>query len=553
MCGGQTVFSRAARPLKLVEPGLEAPALAVERGQLPAYGLDLAFHGACRLFDPSLMGDGSYPLPELDAKSTALACPVASGILWNGHAPRHCRIFGTTRGIYCRHMRIDSRASAARTPAARSPSSSTVRRGSARTRARVVLDRPPETQGWSTTDEQEIELRRWRGRTEIGATEALDAREAMFGTFRVRSENGSSYDVEIRSLDQNLNTCGCIDHRVNGLGTCKHVEGVLETLRGQRTHADGGDRASPRIEIFLDRRNGAMPRIARPAGQRATEAVRSWLAPFVKVDGTLRSEPTTVARLLKAWTEAPSHIRRQVRVSQHLSPWLERQQRQRLRGKAREAFLREVEGGKASFDDLTRLPLLPYQRDGLLHLAFGERALLADEMGLGKTVQAIAAAELLARRRGVERVLVVCPASLKSEWEEQIARFTERPARPVFGPRQARLAAYREPTFFNIVNYEQVLSDAADINALLEPDLVILDEAQRIKNWQTKTAREVKKLRSPFAFVLTGTPLENRIDELYSIVQYLDPELFGPLFRSIASSMSSTSAAGQPTTRTLPR
>ena len=59
----------------------------------------------------------------------------------------------------------------------------------------------------------------------------------------------------------------------------------------------------------------------------------------------------------------------------------------------------------------------------------------------------------------------------------------------------------------------------------------MLDEAQRIKNWQTKTARRVKSLRSPYAFVLTGTPLENRIDELYSIIQYLDPEVLGPLFR----------------------
>ena len=60
---------------------------------------------------------------------------------------------------------------------------------------------------------------------------------------------------------------------------------------------------------------------------------------------------------------------------------------------------------------------------------------------------------------------------------------------------------------------------------------MVLDEAQRIKNWHTKTAKRVKELRSPYAFVLTGTPIENRIDELYSIVQYLDPELVGPLFR----------------------
>ncbi len=64
-----------------------------------------------------------------------------------------------------------------------------------------------------------------------------------------------------------------------------------------------------------------------------------------------------------------------------------------------------------------------------------------------------------------------------------------------------------------------------------QPDVVILDEAQRIKNWRTKTAAAIKKLRSRYAFVLTGTPLENRIDEVYSIVQFLDPDLLGPLFR----------------------
>jgi hypothetical protein len=135
------------------------------------------------------------------------------------------------------------------------------------------------------------------------------------------------------------------------------------------------------------------------------------------------------------------------------------------------------------------------------------------------------------RRKGIARVLVVCPASLKAEWEEQVARFSDRSAKSVFGSRAQRLSAYREPVFFNIVNYEQVLVDAEDINQILEPDVVVLDEAQRIKNWQTKTARRVKQLRSQYAFVLTGTPLENRIDELYSIVQYLDPELVGPLFR----------------------
>ena len=101
----------------------------------------------------------------------------------------------------------------------------------------------------------------------------------------------------------------------------------------------------------------------------------------------------------------------------------------------------------------------------------------------------------------------------------------------VAGSRLVRRAAYRKRTFFTLCNYEQILGEGDDLLDLLQPEVVILDEAQRIKNWQTKTANAVKRLRSRYAFVLTGTPLENRIDEIYSIVQFLDPELLGPLFR----------------------
>ena len=169
----------------------------------------------------------------------------------------------------------------------------------------------------------------------------------------------------------------------------------------------------------------------------------------------------------------------------------------------------------------------------MLHLAFAERALLADEMGLGKTIQAVAACALLRHLGKASRVLVVTPASLKAEWEEQIRRFTHLSHQIVFGSRSARLQHYTQtdPPFFTLVNYEQVVADSLDLNEHLRPDIVVLDEAQRIKNWATKTAQAVKRLRSRYAFVLTGTPIENRIDELYSILDFLDPSLLGPLFR----------------------
>ena len=152
-------------------------------------------------------------------------------------------------------------------------------------------------------------------------------------------------------------------------------------------------------------------------------------------------------------------------------------------------------------------------------------------MGLGKTVQAVAASTLLKELHGIRRVLVISPASLKGEWLEQIEKFSDCPATIVSGPKKQRQAAYTADSFFILANYEQIRYDLTFINARLRPDLIVLDEAQRIKNWQTKTAAAIKSLASPYAFVLTGTPLENRIDEIYSIVEFLDPWLFGPLFQ----------------------
>ncbi len=180
---------------------------------------------------------------------------------------------------------------------------------------------------------------------------------------------------------------------------------------------------------------------------------------------------------------------------------------------------------------ILKVPLYPYQEQGMLHLALNERALLADDMGLGKTVQAIAACEWLYQTNKIKKVLVVTPASLKGECLEQIEKFTTRANIVIQETRKDRLKQYQSQAVFYLANYEQIVVDGAWLQHLLAADVIILDEAQRIKNWQTKTANAIKKLKSRYAFVLSGTPLENRIDDLYSIVQFLDPCLFGPLFR----------------------
>jgi hypothetical protein len=348
----------------------------------------------------------------------------------------------------------------------------------------------------------------------------------------MRSDTGQIYHIEIRSLAEPINSCDCPDHRINGLGTCKHIEATLNRLQHRRKRAFAGaaTKGSPYIEIFLDRRD-AQVRIRWPDGSNRRSRTRELLTPFFSDDNILAGGPLdTLPAVQRTIEAAPPAVRRRIRVSKELNTWLESLDRREQRVRARQHFETEVAAGKASLD-LVKHGLYPYQQEGMLHLAFTGRALLADEMGLGKTVQAVAACELLRRLLGIRRVLVISPASLKGEWQEQIGKFTDLPSRIIQGSRARRLRQYEKPTFFNLASYEQIRLDVDDINATLAPDVIILDEAQRIKNWQTKTATSVKRLKSTNVFVLTGTPIENRIDEIYSIVQFLDPHIFGPLFR----------------------
>jgi len=380
----------------------------------------------------------------------------------------------------------------------------------------------PPAADWRTSDDDERAKRQLRAREEKFRIHNNDPEHPIFSSFSVESPSGLTYQIEIRDLIERQFSCTCTDFRINGLGTCKHVEAVLLHLaRRERAAFKGAERIpSPRIDIVP---SGDTLRVERglaklsPTLQNYFDS-EGQLVPGKRPEDLLAAASRSRGRLL--------------RVSQDVGGWLESRQRAEERILLRRDYETGVHDGRHP-EHVTLSPLFPYQREGMLHLAFGERALLADEMGLGKTIQAIAACALLHHLGKASRVLIVTPASLKSEWEEQIRRFTTLPLRLIYGGRIARTQMYADPQppFFTIVNYEQVLPDSLDLNEHLRPDIVVLDEAQRIKNWSTKVAQAVKRLQSRYAFVLTGTPIENRIDELRSLVDFLDPSLLGPLFR----------------------
>jgi SNF2 family DNA or RNA helicase len=188
--------------------------------------------------------------------------------------------------------------------------------------------------------------------------------------------------------------------------------------------------------------------------------------------------------------------------------------------------------------------LYPYQRAGVQRFFETGRLLLADDMGLGKTMQAIAACHGLFEARRVQRGLLIVPASLKSQWKREWDASTRVPLLIVEGSPDERVRQYASTKRgFLIIGYEQLLRDFEQVTKFA-PELVVLDEAQRIKNWATKSAAYVKALAPQFRLVLTGTPMENRYDELASIMDFVDDLALEPKWRlTPLHSMSEGNAA----------
>lgn len=170
--------------------------------------------------------------------------------------------------------------------------------------------------------------------------------------------------------------------------------------------------------------------------------------------------------------------------------------------------------------------LMPFQLKGVQTLIQRDRILLADDMGLGKTIQSIAAIRILCLQRLVGSALVVVPASLCDQWRREFSKWApELRTIVIRGVSTDRAWQWRAEVHVAIVGYETLREDLGNSNLPLSHkvwDLVAVDEAQKIKNRDSELSRIVKKLRRRRSWALTGTPLENSLDDLASILEFVD-------------------------------
>lgn len=197
----------------------------------------------------------------------------------------------------------------------------------------------------------------------------------------------------------------------------------------------------------------------------------------------------------------------------------------------REKFLSEPQADTL-IDSLLKVRLFPYQKEGIRFAYRAGKSIIADEMGLGKTIQAIGTAELMRKQGIISSALVLCPTSLKYQWKKEIERFTDAQAIVVEGNHLKRKTLYKAAPFYKIVSYNSVSNDIEILHGL-QTDFLIMDEVQRLKNWNTKISKAARHIEAEYAVVLSGTPLENKLEELYSVVQFVDQYCLGPYYKFI--------------------
>ncbi len=370
-----------------------------------------------------------------------------------------------------------------------------------------------------------------KGRNEVSVK--LISGNLAFGVWQAKSiisatYRKTSYNVHIRSLDERKNYCTCPDLATNRLGTCKHIEAVLHYAKKQPDYKQLLSQGSPVSFVYLAWDSATDPVIRLHKTQQINQTLNDELSDYFDSDNRFKGRLPDDFNYFTEKFNANDELFIGDDTVLYVRQCAE-DAAQQLRAQQISQQIIQANGVLPGI----KARLFSYQTEGVAFLASRGRALLADDMGLGKTMQAISAASWLADHANVKKVLVVCPASLKHQWVREIEKFTLRPVQIIQGVVEDRQVQYRADALFYIVNYELVLRDLSVICETLKPDLLILDEAQRIKNWRTKIASTIKLIPSRYVFVLTGTPLENRIEDLYSLLQVIDARVLGPLWRCL--------------------
>lgn len=338
----------------------------------------------------------------------------------------------------------------------------------------------------------------------------------IYGDHILTNERGINYRIFLRDFENQTGYSDSADAQINKLGTTKHIMYAFAKLNENvRLKASMG-KEFPFVEIYCNPLNEY--KISWYYPHQLATSEKLLLTKYFGQNQYIEEEQ--LLDFLGFFDEAEDLSTIKIRP----------EVRQKVESAYEQKLLSDIAAkSTVDFSEVTA-ELYPYQKEGVEFCLYKKNAIIADEMGLGKTLQAISIAILKKKLFGFRHALVVCPASLKEQWKKEIEKFSKEKAVVVQGFPDEREKIYHDAEeFFLIVNYETVLRDHLAMNKA-GIDFLILDEAQRVKNFETKTANAVNRIKTQHILVITGTPIENKLIDIFSIVSILDPWFLGPLW-----------------------
>lgn len=417
------------------------------------------------------------------------------------------------------------------------PSKKTTKKKTTKKRAKVVMPKLNNLQcpAGMTLEAWQIALRQQQVKKENFMITQVDEKYNP-GVYRVSNPaTQSEYKVVYRGKDSAWNFCSCFDLKTSQLGTCKHLEAVKMWAKDKRKKIH---REAPAYtSVYMDYKGPRRVRIR--IGEDHQQEYEELAARYFDQDYVIKDE--TYAKF-DVFLQKAKVIDENFRCYNDALDYIIEQRERIQRTQVMDTrYTDEV------LDNLLTVSLYPYQKEGIRFAYKAGKSIIADEMGLGKTIQAIAAAEIFLREGLAESILIVCPTSLKYQWKREIEKFTggdriedideyieDGRICPkvvvVEGNPPKREQLYKAKAPYKIVSYHAMANDVR-LHGKLMTDVLIMDEIQRLKNWDTIISRAARKVQSRYSVLLSGTPLENKLEELYSTMELADQFCFGPYYK----------------------
>lgn len=326
-----------------------------------------------------------------------------------------------------------------------------------------------------TLEEWQVALRRQVAREDRFVCRPVDD-ELKPGEYTVENAKKQAYKVVYRGAKSPWNYCSCMDFKTSGLGTCKHLE-ALKTWLGAHKHYHVHRELPPYTSVYLSYTNNRQVRIR--IGEEHREEYEALAKRYFDSDGVMTAKGfKDYALLLMEGRRISDSFRFYDDAIDYIVEQRERKNREKMID----------EYSDADLNQLLSVTLYPYQCEGVRFAFTTGKSIIADEMGLGKTIQAIATAELLRKERLIGSVLIVCPTSLKYQWKREIEHFARTKALVIEGGHLQRKVQYGQDVFYMIVSYNSMCNDVKILGSL-QTDLLIMDEVQRLKNWNTQISQ----------------------------------------------------------------